>query len=95
MSAASPSVSIIIRRKEVEARTGLSRSAIYDKLDTKSPSYDATFPTQIRLGTGSVGWIESEVKAWIESRITASRNATATRPTRRKSVRKSVGEYSQ
>lgn len=65
----------ILRRKEVEARTGLSRTTIYDKLNSKSPRYDPTFPRQISLGAESVGWIESEVNTWIESRITASRHA--------------------
>lgn len=65
----------ILRRKEVEARTGLSRTTIYDKLNPKSPRHDPTFPKQISLGAESVGWIEAELNAWIESRITASRQA--------------------
>lgn len=63
----------IIRRKQVQAQTGLSCTGLYDKLNFKSPRYDPTFPKQIRLGAGSVGWLESEVQAWIESRIRASR----------------------
>jgi prophage regulatory protein len=59
----------ILRRKQVEARTGLSRSSIYDKLNPKSPRYDATFPVQVRLGTDAVGWLAAEVDAWILSRI--------------------------
>ena len=91
MTAASSNVSTIIRRKELETRTGLSRTAIYDKLNVKSPRHDATFPTQISLGGDSVGWVESEVNAWIESRITASRNPAASRPTRRNKARTTAG----
>lgn len=59
----------ILRRKQVEARTGLSRSAIYDKLNPKSPRYDATFPVQVGLGTGAVGWLESEINDWLLARV--------------------------
>jgi prophage regulatory protein len=61
----------ILRRKQVEARTGLSRSAIYDKLNPKSPRHDATFPVQVRLGAEAVGWLESEVNSWLLSRVNA------------------------
>lgn len=53
----------ILRRREVEARTSLSRSGLYDKMSR------GEFPRPIHLGPGSVGWIESEVTAWIEARI--------------------------
>ncbi|MYM75598.1 AlpA family phage regulatory protein [Duganella sp. FT134W] len=38
----------ILRRKQVEARTGLSRSTIYEKINKKSPRYDHTFPRPVR-----------------------------------------------
>lgn len=68
----------IIRRKQVEARTGLSRSTIYAKLrhNPKRPSdYDPTFPRQISVGAKSVGWIESEIDAWLTAQIEKSRKA--------------------
>jgi prophage regulatory protein len=58
----------ILRLKQVKARTGLSRSAIYDKLSTKSPRHDPTFPIQVRLGSDAVGWVESEIEFWLASR---------------------------
>jgi len=64
-----PSPIVVLRRKQVEARTGLSRSSIYDKLNPKSPRHDATFPIQVRLGSDAVGWLESEINAWILSRV--------------------------
>jgi len=66
----------LIRLPEVLKRTGLSRSTIYDKLDAKSPRYDPTFPKRRNLGTSSVGWVESEIDAWLVSRP-ATGNSTS------------------
>lgn len=66
----------IIRRKQVEARTGLSRSSIYAKMrpNPKRPGdFDPTFPTPVSVGAKAVGWVESEVDAWLAARIAASR----------------------
>ena len=71
-----PPTLTIIRRKQVEARTGLSRSSIYAKLrhNPKRPNdYDPSFPKPVGVGSRAVGWVESEIEAWIESRIAASR----------------------
>ena len=35
------------------------------------------FPKRVRLGQGRVGWVEEEVKAWLEARI-AERDKTTT-----------------
>lgn len=65
----------LVRRPDVERATGLSRSAIYDRLDPKSPRHDSTFPRPVNVGSGaSVRWVASEVAGWVESRI-ASRAA--------------------
>lgn len=63
----------IIRRKQVEELIALSRSAIYDKLSPTSPRFDPSFPRPINLGLNAVGWIESEILDWLQTRITASR----------------------
>ncbi|MDG4561364.1 AlpA family phage regulatory protein [Candidatus Competibacter phosphatis] len=66
----------ILRRKQVEARTGLTRSTIYAKLrrNPKRPSdYDPSFPRPVSIGTKAVGWIEAEVEAWIGAQIEKSR----------------------
>lgn len=68
----------ILRRRQVEEKVALSRSAIYSRLDPKSPYYDPNFPKPIELGTGKnppVAWIESEIDGWIAARIVASRQA--------------------
>ena len=58
----------ILRRKQVESRIGLSRSTIYERIKA------ATFPAPISLGAKSVGWIESEVDAWLSAQVEKSRN---------------------
>ena len=68
----------ILRRKQVEARTGLSRSTIYAKLrrNPKRPSdYDPTFPVPVSIGAKAVGWIGSELDAWLSAQIQKSRKA--------------------
>lgn len=54
----------LLRRPEVEARTGLSRSTIYQWMK------DGRFPKPVRLGERIVAWRESDVTAWLESRET-------------------------
>ena len=61
----------IIRRKQVEARTGLPRSSLYALIQS------GQFPTQIYLSDKSVGWIASEVDNWIAQRIESSRKVAA------------------
>jgi len=58
---------LIMRRREVERRTGLSRSTIYERIRT------GAFPAPISLGGKSVGWIEHEVNHWLAERIVLSR----------------------
>ena len=57
----------ILRRKQVEARTGLRRSTIYQRIQA------GTFPRPVPLGARAVGWLESEVNAWIAERIRIAR----------------------
>lgn len=78
MAAKINSALTILRRKQVEARTGLSRSTIYAKLrcNPKRPSdYDPTFPKPVSVGAKAVGWIEAEIDAWLTAQIEKSRKA--------------------
>lgn len=56
-----------LRRPQAEAITGLSRSTIYAQME------NGTFPQPVKLSVRSVAWIESEVQAWLDERIFASR----------------------
>lgn len=49
----------IIRSKEVQEMTGLSRTTLW-RMENKGE-----FPRRVNLGVGSVGWRLSEVKEWI------------------------------
>ena len=61
----------ILRLKTVMGRTGLTRSMAYAMVK------DGLFPSPINLGARAVGWLESEVDAWIASRVEASRKKAA------------------
>jgi prophage regulatory protein len=62
----------ILRRKQVEVRTGLSCSSIYKLMSSDS------FPRPINLGGKySVGWIESEIEAWLAECIQQSRASSS------------------
>ena len=56
----------ILRLALVKKRTGLSRSSIYSGVK------QGTFPAQISLGPRAVGWLESSIDEWIQSRIELS-----------------------
>lgn len=78
MAAQINSALTILRRKQVEARTGLSRSSIYARMrqNPKRPGdYDPTFPKPVSVGAKAVGWIESEIDGWIAAQIQKSRTA--------------------
>lgn len=58
----------LIRLPEVQARTGLSRSTIYDRL-----KFDPSFPRKISLGARAIGFVESEIEEWVQNQIAKSR----------------------
>lgn len=59
----------ILRLPAVKARTGLSRSSIYLRIA------QGRFPKPISLGGRAVGWIESDIQAWLQQRIDATRES--------------------
>lgn len=59
----------LIRRRDVERLTALSRSRIYDLMK------QGAFPKPVALGAMSVAWLETEVREWIADRIADSRKA--------------------
>jgi len=52
----------ILRRKEVEAMIGLSRSTIYDSMSR------GQFPRPLRIGRKAVGWRHSDISEWLNRR---------------------------
>jgi prophage regulatory protein len=59
----------ILRRYQVEKRTGLSRSTIYLRIQ------EGTFPRPINLGARAVGWLENEIEAWLAARLEIRNNS--------------------
>jgi prophage regulatory protein len=57
----------ILRLPQVKIRVGLSRSSIYLAVS------QGKFPRPVSLGARAVGWLESEVDAWLSQRVELSR----------------------
>jgi len=58
---------MVIRMPQLIKMLGLSRAAIYQRLQPSSPYYDETFPKRVRLGQKSVGWRLSDVQEYINN----------------------------
>jgi prophage regulatory protein len=52
----------ILRMPQVVAITGLSRSTVYRLIG------EGSFPRQRALSARAVGWLESELQAWLQAR---------------------------
>ena len=66
-----------LRRPEVEARTGLSRSTIYSAMDR------GTFPRPRRIGKRAVAWREGDIERWLAQCAEANPTGGASRSCRR------------
>ncbi|WP_236674080.1 AlpA family phage regulatory protein [Paraburkholderia hospita] len=55
----------ILRMSEVTVRSGYSRASIYGLMRA------GHFPASFKLGARAIGFLESEIDEWIESRISA------------------------
>ena len=53
----------ILRRAEVEAKTGFKRAHIYSLMK------EGKFPKALRLGVRAVGWDSIEIDQWIDERV--------------------------
>lgn len=53
----------LLRLRQVQSTTGLSRGAIYDMASR------GQFPSPIKIGPRASAWVAAEVDAWIERRI--------------------------
>lgn len=60
----------VLRLRGVVAKTGMSRSWTYAAIK------EGKFPKSIKLGDAAVGWLESDIDAWIAERLSASTSAT-------------------
>ncbi len=55
----------LLRRRQVEEITGMSRSSIYKMMQ------DGEFPRPVKIGLAAVRWRASDITAWVESRPVA------------------------
>lgn len=55
----------ILRLEEIMQMTGLGRSTIYRLMA------QGKFPMKLDLGPRSVGWLESELHEWLQSKMTS------------------------
>ena len=53
---------VLLTRREVERRTGLSRSTLYKKMR------EGTFPVPLKVSERAVRWRERDIRAYVESR---------------------------
>lgn len=53
----------LLRLPDVEARTGLKKSAIYAGMKA------GTFPACLKLGPRASAWVQSQIDQWIAERI--------------------------
>lgn len=51
----------VLRRPDVEALTGLSRSTIYKFMK------DGTFPKAVKIGPRAVGWRQADIEDWLSN----------------------------
>ena len=61
----------ILRLPAVRGRVALSRTQIYELASR------GQFPSPIKLSERASGWLASEIDAWLEQRIAASRRKAA------------------
>ena len=71
MPAISTSATAISRLPKVQARTGLPKSSIYALIAR------GDFPKPIKIGRRAVGWLDSDIDAWIEAQVSATRGQSA------------------
>lgn len=53
----------LLRRPEVQEKTGMARSTIYRYMSL------GLFPQPVKLGEKAVAWQESEIDRWISERV--------------------------
>ena len=59
----------IIRKYRVPQKLGISRATLDLWLNPKSRYFDPTLPSQISLGKNSAGFLEQDLDAWLDARM--------------------------
>jgi prophage regulatory protein len=66
----------LLRMREVRARTGLSRSTIYQRVA------EGKFPRPVSIGERAIAWPDDEIAQWIADRVREGREAASHRAAR-------------
>lgn len=66
---------VILRFTDMERILKMHRNSIYLKLNKASKFHDPSFPKPLKLSSNTVGFIESEVNAWLEKKMMERNNA--------------------
>lgn len=56
---------VVVRPRDIQAAVGLSRVTVW-RLEK-----NGQFPKRRKLSAGAVGWLQSEIDAWLEARAAA------------------------
>lgn len=62
---------VLLRRKEVQARTGLPTSSLYALIKK------GQFPTGVKLSAKAVAWSSEAVQTWVDSRVASAESRLA------------------
>lgn len=54
---------VLLRRPDVQQRTGLSRSSLYNLIK------EGRFPRPVQISDRSVAWVSDEIDSWINTQI--------------------------
>ena len=54
---------VLLRRPDVQQRTGLSRSSLYNLIK------EGRFPRPVQISDRSVAWVSDDIDVWINTRI--------------------------
>jgi len=60
----------MLRRPDVELKTGLKRSTIYEHMANNK------FPRPVKIGNKTVCWLEQDIDQWIEEQIRKNRRGS-------------------
>jgi len=66
----------ILRLPQVKARVGLGNTNIYAGIKA------GTFPAPVSLGARAVGWLSTDIDAWIEQRVAAGKSTSSRKEAR-------------
>lgn len=59
----------IIRLAALCKKLQVSKATVYSWMDIRARSHNPDFPLPVRLGKATVGWLESEVDAFLLKRM--------------------------